>query len=270
MLPVSERIGTIFAFEIPAHRGPLNPDEREFARRLGTHLHDALLAYERVRQLMQQALAGHQLLASYPYPMWLLDAQRGITFENPAAVAERERGDRVAEVGQRLVLVRSAADRQLGECLLRLHQAGHGAQATVDLRPTEADPPLWLHLSLLVPGATLGAFGERPMVLATLFDPQHVSALDPFALAQMFRLTPTEAKVAVRVAEGLTAEQIGLQLHTAQSTVRTHIREVLAKLGASRTADVVRLLRQGEALWAAKRRADDLADHQPRPRSGDR
>jgi DNA-binding CsgD family transcriptional regulator len=237
--------------ELPHARGPLNSDEREFARRLGHHLHDALLAYERVRQLMEQALAGHQLLNSYPYPMWLLDAQRAITFENPAARLERERDARVAAVGERLVLVNSAADRRLGECLLQLHAAGHGATASVDLRPTLADAPLWLHLSLLTPGATLGAFGERPMVLATLFDPQQVSALDPFALAQMFRLTPAEAKVAVRLAEGLTAEQIGQQLHTSESTVRTHVRQVLAKLGAGRVADVVRLLRQGEALWSA-------------------
>jgi DNA-binding CsgD family transcriptional regulator len=120
----------------------------------------------------------------------------------------------------------------------------------VDLRATTADPPTWLHLSLLVPGAVLGAFGDRPQVLATLFDPHHVKPLDPFALANMFKLTPTEAKVAARMADGLTAAQIGQAHGTTIATVRSQMREVIVKLGARRATDVVRLLRQGEALWS--------------------
>lgn len=249
-LPINDQVLMGFILELPAERGPLDPDERELARRLGCHLHDALLAYERLRQLMHQALAGHQLLQRHPYPMWLLDEQRGIHFENPAAVAECERERRMARLGQRLVLRHTARDQELARCLLALQRAGHAATATLDLRPTLADAPQWLHLSLLVPDATLGAFGQRPMVLATLFDPQQISPLDPFALARMFQLTPTEAKVAAQLAEGLTAEQIGALHHTRESTVRSHIRQVLGKLGAQRVTDVVRMLQQGQALWA--------------------
>ena len=54
----------------------------------------------------------------------------------------------------------------------------------------------------------------------------------------------------LRLAEGLTAEQIGALHHTSESTVRSHIRQVLSKLGAQRVTDVVRMLRQGEAMWA--------------------
>lgn len=68
----------------------------------------------------------------------------------------------------------------------------------------------------------------------------------------MFGLTPTEAKVvAIRMADGLSAAQIGKALGTAQTTVRSQVRQVIHKLGATRSVDVVRILRQGEALWAA-------------------
>jgi DNA-binding CsgD family transcriptional regulator/PAS domain-containing protein len=251
-LPVNRDLLAGFIVELPAARGVLTPDEREVIRRLGTHLLDALRAYQRVRSLMSQALAGHTLLQSYPYPMWLMDEQRHISFANPAAQGEVLRAERAGVRGERLILVNNRADQRLTECLHLLTRQGHGATAVVDLRNTQADAPLWLHLSLLVPDATLGAFGLQPQVLATLFDPQHISALDTFALAQMFNLTPTEAKVAARLAEGLTAEQIG-QLHgTTEGTVRSQIRQVLSKLGALRLADVVRMLRQGEALWAAQ------------------
>jgi DNA-binding CsgD family transcriptional regulator len=88
------------------------------------------------------------------------------------------------------------------------------------------------------------------MVLATLFSPDQVRALDPHALGDIFGLTPTQARVAVLLADGLTAAEVAQQLGCALATVRTHIRQVLGKLGSRRLADAVRLLRQGEALWA--------------------
>jgi DNA-binding CsgD family transcriptional regulator len=66
----------------------------------------------------------------------------------------------------------------------------------------------------------------------------------------MFCLTPTEAKVAARMADGMTAAQIGQAHGTTITTVRSQIRQVIGKLGVGRATDVVRLLRQGEALWS--------------------
>jgi DNA-binding CsgD family transcriptional regulator len=256
VIALGDNVLTGFAMELPARRGPLDADEREHARRLGEHLRDALLAHQRVRSLMQQALAGHGLLNSFPYPMWLMDEDRFVSFSNPAAGQEIEQGTRVALRGAHLALVNTRQDRQLTERLHRLSRSGHGASTVVDLRSTAADPPTWLQLSLLVPGAVLGAFGNQPQVLATLFDPRQVSSLDPFALASIFGLTPAEAKVAVRLADGLSAQEIGQSHGTAEATVRSQIRQVLLKLGAQRSVDVVRLLRQGEALWAQAGSAD--------------
>ena len=250
-IPVGGSVVTAFVLELPLSRGPLDADEREMARRLGEHMKEALLAYQRMRALMAQALAGHTLLNGFAYPMWLIDEDRYIGFENPAAARHVEQASRVARRGLHLALTHGAADRKLTERLHALVRAPHGTAALVDLRANAAEAPIWLHLSLLVPGSVLGAFGERPQVLATLFDPQQVSALDPFALASMFGLTPTEAKVATKLADGLSAQQIGQALGTAETTVRSQVRQVIHKLGAQRSVDVVRILRQGEALWAA-------------------
>lgn len=251
VIPVGGSLVTAFILELPAQRGPLDAEERDWVGRLGEQMRQALLAWQRVRTLMQQALAGHGLLSSFAYPMWLIDEQRFVAFSNPAAMAETALARRVALRGDHLALVRTQQDRQLSERLHGLFRAGHGASTVVDLRASAADPPTWLHLSLLVPGQVLGAFGERPLVLATLFDPRQVSSLDPFALANMFKLTPAEAKVASRLADGLSASDIAQAHGTTQATVRSQVRQVLAKLGAQRTVDAVRMLRQGEALWAA-------------------
>lgn len=247
---------TAFSLLLPSTRGVLSPDERELARRLGEHLGEALIANERVRRLAAQALAGHGLLNSFPHPMCLIDKDRFISFENPAATAELATEKRFVRIGGRLALTHSRSNQQFTERLQELYQRGHGASTVVDLRAIESDTPTWLHLSLLEPAAVMGTFGGQPLALATLFDPQQVGTLDPFALSNMFKLSPTESRVAVRLAEGMTPDQISLANGTAITTVRSQISKVIEKLGAKRSTDVVRLLRQGEALWSTAGRTN--------------
>lgn len=253
VFPVTEGVIAGFILELPDARGVLNPDERELARRLGLHMREALLAHERVRRIAAQALAGHNLLQAFAYPMWLLSADRYVLYANAAAQAEHASEQRVALHGQRLQLKRDAPDRLLTQHLQVLSTSAHGAAAVLDLRRTASDAPTWLHLNVLVPSAVMGAFGDQPLVLATLFDPSQVQPLDPFALAQMFSLTPTEARIAALMADGLSAQAMATAHGSTVATVRTHIRQVLQKLGVHRMTDAVRLLRQGEALWARPR-----------------
>jgi DNA-binding CsgD family transcriptional regulator len=251
VIPLESQSVAVFGVHLSASRGPLDAQDRVWVQRLGEHLRRALQSYERIRRLVAEALAGHQLLAVFPYPMWLLDADRFIYYANPAAVAEQQAEGRVVLRGTRFALRNTRTDHALTSTIAALRSAGHGTSTLVDLRRTESDPPTWLHLSLVLPGQTLGAFGERPQFLTTLFDPRQVSSLDPFALANMFRLTPTEAKVATQIAEGLRAEEIATTNGTRIGTVRSQINAILQKFGATRQAEVIRILRQGEALWAA-------------------
>ena len=246
----TDTLVTGFALELARARGPLSADERDVVRRLGDHLFEALRINRQVRELAAQALAGHRLLQTFPYPMWLLSSDRTVTFQTAAGAAEVENGRRLSCRNRRLMLCRQRADACLTESLHALFNGRHGATAVVDLRVTKADPPTWLHLAALAPLGALGMFGVNPQVLATLFDPLHVSMLDPFALSSMFSLTPAEARVATRLCDGLTAAEIGDQFGTSEATVRSQIREVLNKLVVPRTVDVVRVLRQGEALWS--------------------
>ena len=197
-----------------------------------------------------QAIAGHSLLQAFAYPMWLIDLDRYIAFENQAAITERERGERVGGAAPCLQLIGDRADREFGVQLQRLAAASHGTSKVIDLRRTRADQPLWLHLATANPGAVLGAFGERNQVVATLFDPTQSTALDPFALGEVFALTPAEARVAARLAQGSTVQALAAEQCVSINTVRTHVRNLLHKFGVNRVTDVVRLLRQGEALWA--------------------
>lgn len=104
-----------------------------------------------------------------------MDVDRFVLFANDAAKRELDSENRAAMRGNHFVLRRDAADRALSERLRQMADQGHGASSAVDLRVTASDPPIWLHLSWMVPGQVLGAFGDRPQVLATLFDPAYTT-----------------------------------------------------------------------------------------------
>jgi len=58
----------------------------------------------------------------------------------------------------------------------------------------------------------------------------------------LFDLTPAEARVARSLASGKTVEDIAADGGVSLSTVRTHVRGVLAKTGCDRQIEVVALL----------------------------
>lgn len=55
-------------------------------------------------------------------------------------------------------------------------------------------------------------------------------------------LTPCEARVAVRFAQGGSVRQVAHRLHVSVETVRTHLKRIYQKLGTTRQAELVHLL----------------------------
>lgn len=239
----------LFALEIPPERGPLNADERAELDRLGTHLDDALRAYERLRRQRAQVLAGHQLLHDFSQPMWLIDTDRVVHDANAAARSEGQDGRLLLQRGVHLVAATPRIDRALATAVHRLARLQHGAWQVLRQDLPGHAQPLWLHLSLLRPELSSGAFGAQPMLLATLFDPLQVPSFDPYALASLLDLTPTQARVAAALAQGLAVEQIASATGTQVSTIRSHVASVLGRVGASRSDDLVRRLHDGHLLW---------------------
>lgn len=250
VLPTAPDRLTAFVLELPAARGPLSADERVLAARLGRLLQDALHQHERVRRLAAEALAGHGLTEAFSFPIWLLDADRFVWHANAAARAAQQQATMVDGQGARLRAIRDAAHRQLTQCLLDVGVRGHGARARVDVRCAPGEPPAWLLLQAVVPAQALGAFGDRPLVMATLLQSDAARLPDPLVLADAFGLTPAQARVAALLADGLTGPDIAARLGCRLSTVRTHLRAVLQAMAVRRLTDAVRLL-QGSALWWA-------------------
>jgi DNA-binding CsgD family transcriptional regulator len=80
------------------------------------------------------------------------------------------------------------------------------------------------------------------LALVLITEPADSHRLAVPALQQLFGLTAAEAGVALALAAGHSAEEIAAERRVSVPTVRTQIRQILAKTGALHLRDLVRLL----------------------------
>ena len=85
--------------------------------------------------------------------------------------------------------------------------------------------------------------GDSDVALVVLVvDPARAAHLDPALVASAFGLTPGRGGRGRPLARGHTVAEIAVLLGRRDSTLRSHLKQIFAKLGVRRQADVVRLL----------------------------
>lgn len=251
----------------PADRPP-DAATRGWLDRLAPHLHDALRAGWRLRQLPQRVALGQALLDRLPQPAWLLQADGRIAWENCPARAARAGGPWLHGDTARLHPRTPGQQRALAMALASALSAPTSRRLLVPVEPPEplsavpaavAQPPRahWLLRRLdrtpAAPGPS--AVVDDPVLLVVLFDPAQAAAApvaapqQAAALASVYGFTPAESRVAWCLVQGSTVREIAATLDVAPSTVRSHLDAVTAKLGVTRKLDAVRLLAQGGWLW---------------------
>ncbi len=127
-----------------------------------------------------------------------------------------------ADIDEGLARAGSATDRRASTCLL---QSADGEIMVASLTP------------VLAPMAA-------PSVLVTIDDRQQRLPADLLInhLRMAYRLSPAEADIAMKLADGATIQDISDQRGSAVGTVRTQVKSILEKMSARRQNDVVRLI----------------------------
>ncbi len=97
-------------------------------------------------------------------------------------------------------------------------------------------------------------------------DPTRWPRLDPALVAAGLGLTPMESRVAVLLTEGKSLREVAAATGRKETTIRWHLRQIFAKRGIARQAELVRLvLSLAGAAHGPRSRAVD-----PRPTRRDR
>lgn len=233
---------------VHSHEQPLGANLLDGLESVRGHLGEAMVIYRHLRALQIERAAGAQLMQEIGYPIVLVDAMRGILFRNRAAAEALEQSEFIVERGGLLGCTHPRDDAELTIAVQALdlpaEPARHNARGRRFLRLQRASggQPVGVYVSALIPQAVAGALGQGPAALLIFHDPDRHGRLDPYVVAEMFGLTPAEARVAVRLARGQGIADIAADTGRSPETVRTQIKSILAKAGLERRSELVRVL----------------------------
>lgn len=84
-------------------------------------------------------------------------------------------------------------------------------------------------------------FEASPSAIVCVFDPAASAAVSPKHLRELFGLSPAEARVAVKLLDGLDQKEIAAALGISFFTVRAHLSQIYQKSNTNRQAEFVSL-----------------------------
>ena len=101
--------------------------------------------------------------------------------------------------------------------------------------------PLMLHVNPV--GRREAGLSAWPVAaLVLIVDPERRTRIAAAAAGEALGLTKAESRVAALLAEGRSVPEIASATGRAEGTTRTHLKNVFAKHGLSRQADLIRLV----------------------------
>jgi DNA-binding CsgD family transcriptional regulator len=224
--------------------------EAAVLEKIRPHLRKAVQLRSHLDQRKMQRDTLEDVLDGLPTGVVLIGDRGEVVFANASARRIDRAQDGLTIAGNRLRAASSAGDRALQEQITgaidpaRLVDRAGGAVIAVQ-RPSGARP----YALLVTPGP--GADSQSPyrnasaVVLIGDADPGLASSEQ--LVAQLYGLTASEARLACAIASGESLDGYAGKQGIAVSTARWTMKQVLAKTGARRQADCVRLLLTGPA-----------------------
>jgi len=167
-----------------------------------------------------------------------------VRFANAAAEEILAENDGLSRRDNRLQAARSFETNNLLAALRDVAVTGRtdkreGGGAMLIARPSGKLPYAVVVMPLT---ATVGGEVKATRALVFMSDLAHRNNELAPRLSQLFGLSKAEARVAAGIAEGRRLTEIAQEFDVRMPTVRTQLRAVLKKVGASRQADLVRIV----------------------------
>jgi DNA-binding CsgD family transcriptional regulator len=226
------------------------PFERASANRLDElrpHLARSVLISARLQ--LDRARVASDALAALGVPALVFDEAGKVLAAN--ALIEQMTGYVRWRAFDRVSLKDRSADQLLREAVAIIDSEKGSGVRSFPVRDAQAESTMVAHI-IPVRLSARDVFLRCAGVLA--MTPVTAPRAPPVELVQsLFDLTPTEARVARSLASGKSVDDIASDGGVSLSTVRTHVRGVLAKTGCGRQVDVVALLTGIAASAAAGR-----------------
>jgi DNA-binding CsgD family transcriptional regulator/PAS domain-containing protein len=244
-------------FRVGRYHGarPFGEEEKDLLRALQPHLERAIRLHTRISRTERERAVYAGAVEQLSVATIILDEQGRVlsTNETAASLLADEQGITLRE--GRLALVDKEAGAEFAQLLQQVMQSRQQSQPAAARAMQVARgggcPDLGL-VAKAVPRAE-GAEGRGiPSVAIFISDPLAVAEPPQQIIARLFGFTPTEANLAMLLANGLTLDEASAELGVSRNTARTHLRSVFAKTGVTRQTGLVRLILNSVAPLAGE------------------
>ncbi|MBA4501830.1 response regulator [Marinobacterium marinum] len=198
---------------------------------------------ETMQELTHQAVTSTSRALDLVAPgIVLLNDQGRVMYANRSATLLADT-NRYLNLGETLTTTLTRENRQL-------------CQSITDMINAENEQVLCLSLphsrkghDLLVLVCSLDKRNAGPAAVVLLSDPDNRVHVPPQVVAKLFNFTPTEARIALALADGRRTEEIAVDLSISATTVAFHLRNLFQKTDTNRQADLIALILAGTMMW---------------------
>ena len=227
--------------------------DRARLKLLVPHFSRSLGVMQRLRSAELTVATTLAALDRLPSGVLLIDAQGYVTFANRTAQRMLEDGEGLhlrklpgaAGLG-RLVAGNSsvcqAINTAIGATLSNDPYATPHFSKAVSVPQTSGLASYTLQFSALGNHHEYNTGSNAPAAIIFIADGRHRVEIDPAVLHSAYGLTPAEARVAVMLLECATLQDAADQLKVGEATVRSHVKQIYAKLGVDTRARFVKLM----------------------------
>jgi DNA-binding CsgD family transcriptional regulator len=225
--------------------GVVDDEARRRMRLIVPHIRRAVLIGRMFDLKTAEAATFADTLDRLSAGMCLVDAEGRIVHANAAGHAILAAGDILYAVSGRL----AACDAQINQTLREVFAAAGQGDAALGTKGiavplTGRDGERYVaHALPLTSGARRRA-GIAYTAVAALFVRKAALAMSSRSevIGKAFKLTPTELRVLLAIVEVGGVPEVAAALGVADTTVRTHVSRLFEKTGATRQADLVKLV----------------------------
>jgi DNA-binding CsgD family transcriptional regulator/PAS domain-containing protein len=240
----------VLAIQASRRRAAFGESEKALLATLHPHLRRAVQMRSQLDQTCARERSLEAVVEGLLVGVIVLDDRGEILHANAAARSILRSNDGLRAAERRLRAAAPADDRALQAAVVRaidttkrVDLAGGGIFAVQ--RPSGERP-----YALLVnpgPGVDSRSAFRIASAIVMIGDPDAGLSSSAQLVARLYGLTPAEARLAKAIASGGTQESYSAAQRISISTTRWTLKRVLAKTGARRQADLVRLLLTGPA-----------------------
>ncbi|SNT26109.1 DNA-binding transcriptional regulator, CsgD family [Granulicella rosea] len=220
--------------------GSFTPEADVVARTLRPHLQRAITLYHRLAMTESAKLGLESALEAHEHAVLGVDSAARIILCNRQAHALLQAGDGLLATHGRLSCTRTEDHHALHGLLADVLAPIPSAGGSVAIHRSGGKPPLAVTISPFA--GTLPGQSAKLGALLFVGDPVRETQPRTALMRLLYRLTPSEARVADLLLEGLDVREASLRLGLTLDSTRFHVKRILAKTGARRQSELIRIM----------------------------